>query len=72
MLYKATVSFSGVISMSRGEVREISDQTLVKDLLQAGYILELKADEQPKEAEEKPKKTTKKPATKRKGKDNED
>lgn len=73
MLYQATVSFSGIISMARGEVREITDQALAKDLLQAGYIIELKADEQPNKAEEKPKKTTaKKPATKRKGKDNED
>ena len=61
MLYKATVSFSGVISMSGGEVRELSDQAVIDDLLKAGHIIELKADEKPK----------KKPA-KRKGKDNED
>ena len=71
MQYKALVSFSGIISMACGEVRELSDQAIIDDLLKAGYIIELKADELPKEAEEKPKKTTKKPATKRKGKDNE-
>ena len=60
MLYKATVSFSGKISMAKGKVGEISDQTLVDDLLKAGYIVPFestaKADD-----EEKPK-------TKRKGK----
>lgn len=48
MLYKATVSFSGMISMTGGEVREISDSSLVKDLLKAGYIIEHKADDAPK------------------------
>ena len=71
MLYRATVSFSGLISMAGGEVRDLSDQAIIDDLLQAGYIMDVN-DELPKEAEEKPKKTTKKPATKRKGKDNED
>lgn len=38
MQYKALISFSGLISMSMGEVREITDQEIVKDLLKAGYI----------------------------------
>lgn len=50
MRYKATVSFSGKISMTGGEVREISDSSLAKDLLKAGYIIEHKPDD------EKPKK----------------
>lgn len=37
-MYKALISFSGLISMTVGEVREISDQAIVKDLLDAGYI----------------------------------
>lgn len=38
MKYRALVSFSGVISMAEGEVREIEDPTIVNDLLKAGYI----------------------------------
>lgn len=38
MQYKALISFSGLISMSMGEVREIADQEIVNDLLKAGYI----------------------------------
>lgn len=63
MLYKACVSFSGQISMAGGEVREISDQNLVNDLLKAGYIIEHKLD---KAVNDKPEKKTK-----RKGKNDE-
>lgn len=38
MKYKALVSFSGAVSMSKGQVREINDKYIVADLLQAGYI----------------------------------
>ena len=38
MKYKALVSFSGLISMAEGEVREIEDPAIVNDLLKAGYI----------------------------------
>lgn len=38
MKYKALVGFSGVISMSKGEVEEIKDKNLVIDLIKAGYI----------------------------------
>lgn len=55
MLYKATKSFTGVIHMSVGEVKEISDTSLAEKLLKAGLVME----------HEKPKK---KPARKRKGK----
>ena len=44
MKYKAVVSFSGNISMTSGEVREISDQSLVNDLVKAGYIIPYVAD----------------------------
>lgn len=57
MQYKALVSFSGVISMAMGEVREISDLAIVDDLVGAGYIMPMQADEK---AEEKPKKRRKK------------
>lgn len=55
MLYKALISFTGLISMAEGDVREISDVALAKDLVDAKYI------------EEVEKKETKAP-TKRKGK----
>lgn len=38
MQYKALISFSGLISMAEGEVREIGDPAIVNDLLKAGYI----------------------------------
>ena len=57
MLYKATVSFSGAISMASGEVRELSDPALVADLLKAGHIIEHKLDEKASpEAEKKERK----------------
>lgn len=45
MQYKALKSFSGLISMAKGEVKEIKDSAIAKDLLQAGYIAEEKAKE---------------------------
>lgn len=73
MVYRATRSFTGRITMIKGEVREISDPELEKDLLRCGYIVgaEIKkkavkepdADPAPETViEEKPKakKTTKK------------
>lgn len=41
-MYRALVSFSGSISMSEGDVKKITDKELVKDLLQAKYIEEVK------------------------------
>ena len=54
MRYKALISFSGIVSMAEGEVREISDKALIDDLTDAGYITEVKADNK---AKPKPKKT---------------
>ena len=77
-MYRALVSFGGLISMVSGEVRDIPDQAIAKDLLKAGYIEPVnppkaekpKAEkvEKPDEPkEEKPKKsTTKKKTTKKK------
>ena len=45
MQYKALKSFTGLISMVKGQVQEIKDGAIVKDLLQAGYIAEEKAKE---------------------------
>jgi hypothetical protein len=41
-MYKALISFSGVISMRKGEVKAITDNEVVADLLRAGYIEEVK------------------------------
>ena len=41
-MYKALKSFCGKISMSKGQVREITDKEFVKNLLKAGYIEEVK------------------------------
>lgn len=64
MLYMATVSFSGIITMAKGKVCEISDPALVADLSKAGYII-------PYESTSKADVTEDKPKTKRKGKTNE-
>lgn len=47
-MYKAKVSFSGVVSMSVGEVSDIADVNIAKDLLKAGYIEEVKPAEKAK------------------------
>lgn len=41
MKYKALVSFSGTVSMSKDEIKEIKDEAIIKDLLRAGYIMPL-------------------------------
>lgn len=46
MEYKAKVNFSGIkLSMCVGEVKDISDANIAKDLLRAGYIEEIKPAE---------------------------
>lgn len=42
MKYKALISFSGKVKMSMGEERELTDKEVIKDLLKAGYIIEMK------------------------------
>ena len=71
MMYKALISFTGLVSMAQGDVREISDVSLANDLLKAGYIEEAKEDkpeEKPKaETKKAPKKETEKKSPKKKG-----
>lgn len=64
MMYKALISFTGLVSMAKGDVREISDISLASDLLKAGYIEEAKAQPEEKPKAE-PKKATKKETTKK-------
>lgn len=57
MMYKALVSFTGVVSMAAGEVREIPSPSVVRDLIRAGYIEAVKddkpANKEPVQAEKK-------------------
>lgn len=41
---KALVSFSGVFSMYKGEVKECNDRVVLQDLLNAGYVEKVKAE----------------------------
>ena len=47
-MYKALISFSGLVSMAEGDVRDIANKDVVKDLLKAGYIEEVKTDKSAK------------------------
>lgn len=48
MKYKALVGFSGIVSMAKGDVKDLTDQAAIDDLLNAKYI----------EPEKKPRRTT--------------
>lgn len=48
MKVKAVVSFTGKINMAMDEIKDIEDESIAKDLLNAGYVIEYKADEKPK------------------------
>lgn len=62
MKVRALVSFSGVVSMRKGEEREIYNQAIINDLLQAKYIEALEKPE--KKEEPKPPAKRKSPAKK--------
>lgn len=66
LMYKATKSFSGIISMKKGDVREIKDDEVAKDLIRAGYVMELADESKPKATA-----SSKKPAKKADNKDGE-
>lgn len=53
-MYKALKSFSGLVSMVSGEIKDISDPIVIKDLVKAGYIVEVKPAKAKAEGEEKP------------------
>ena len=42
MKYKALVGFSGIVSMAKGEVKELTNPAIIDDLLSANYIEEVK------------------------------
>lgn len=39
MKVKANISFTGMTTMTAGEVREIVDENILTDLLQSGYVI---------------------------------
>lgn len=48
-MYKALKSFCGRVTMHKGETRELTDKTVITDLLRAGYIEEVQpAPKKPK------------------------
>lgn len=51
-MYKALKSFAGKVSMRKGDVKEINDKEIVKDLLNAGYIEEVKPAKKEKKVQE--------------------
>lgn len=60
MKVKAKVSFSGIVSMGLGEVREIDDEEVLRDLLRAGYVEEAEGKTSKAEKADKPDKPKKK------------
>lgn len=59
MKVKAKVSFSGIVSMGLGDEREIGDETVLKDLLEAGYVEEVEKRADKAVKPDKPKKKVK-------------
>lgn len=53
MKYEAKVNFSGKISMCVGEVQDITDEAIAKDLVRAGYIVAVKPAAEGKTAKAK-------------------
>lgn len=43
-MFKALKSFSGKITMAKDQEKDIKDPALIQDLLNAGYIEEVKAE----------------------------
>ena len=56
MKVKANISFTGMTTMTAGEVREIVDENILTDLLQSGYVIpvEVQAPETTPEPEVAP------------------
>ncbi len=48
MKVKALTSFSGIVTMTKGEEAEIKDKETYNDLLNAGYIEDVKSKKQVK------------------------
>ena len=49
MLIKANVSFAGIVTMKKGEERELEASAALSDLLRCGYVSEVKGEVIPDE-----------------------
>lgn len=47
MKVKALTSFTGVLSMTANEVREISDEAVLEDLVEAGFVIPVEKEPEP-------------------------
>lgn len=56
--FRALKGFAGLISMRKGDVKEISDEALVNDLLRAGYIEPVTVEAEAEAVESEPVETT--------------
>ena len=59
MKIKAKTNFCGALTMAKGETRECSDETVLTDLLRAGYVEEVKEDPAEKKPRASPKRGVK-------------
>ena len=48
MKVRALVSFCGLVSMRKGEVKEIRDKTIATDLLRVGYVEQIEKQKEKK------------------------
>lgn len=55
-MYKALKTFTGLVRMKKGEVKDIEDKAIVKDLLSAGYIEDISAPKSEKTTKSRAKK----------------
>lgn len=60
MKIRALCSFSGRITMAKGDVRECNNEYVVNDLLRAGYVEVVETPSPAKNQDEKPKKVARK------------
>lgn len=59
MKVKALTSFAGGFSMTANEVREISDEAVLKDLVEAGFVIPV--EKEPETTTPEPETTTPEP-----------
>lgn len=45
-MYKALVSFTGKVRMKKGEIKDIADEAIAKDLVRCGYVEALEKKEE--------------------------
>lgn len=63
MKVKALTSFTGVLSMTANEVREISDEAVLEDLVEAGFVIPVEKEPKPETTTPEPETTTPEPET---------